>query len=100
MTHSIRRDRNQLEQVWNQPSVSRTLQTANASSLKNQSSGIIRQLLTELVTFFTSSQQLRIWTKSTKQGVVWFAYDPRSDQRISHCSEDALRIWLETRYHR
>ena len=99
MTQSINRDRTQLEQVWQQPSVSRASQTAKPAFSNRQAASTLRQLLNGLVTFFTGTQQLRIWTKSTQQGVVWFAYDPQSDQRIAHCSEDDLRTWLEARHH-
>ena len=94
--HSLNQpDRNQLEQLWQPPAA----QLNSSSATTPQSTSLIRQVLAALSTFLTGSQQIRIWTKSTKQGVVWFAYDPASDQRIGHCSENELRTWLETRYH-
>ena len=88
-----RRDRNQLERLWQQPETKRNI------SATNQSVGVVRQIFAALATFLAGSQQIRIWTKSTRQGVVWFAYDPLRDQRIGHCSEDELRAWLEARHH-
>lgn len=93
MTHSTARNRSQLESLWQHPAVVRKPSSASPTA------DILRQWAQDLLAFLTGSQQLRIWTKSTKQGVKWFAYDPASDQRIADCSEDDLRVWLESRYH-
>lgn len=94
MTQFISANRSRLEQIWKQPTTKRTALTEKA-----QTPNAIQTLLVALSNFFTNSQQIRIWTKSTKRGVVWFAYDPSSDQRIGHCSEDELRVWLEARHY-
>ncbi len=91
MAHSTTRDRHHLENLWQIP-------TADARSKDSQFLQLLAQTGKALVTFLTGQQQLRIWTKSTKQGTVWFAYDPALDQRISRCSEEELRLWLESRH--
>ena len=97
MTHSTAQSRSQLEVLWQRDVAPQSTQaTQSAPSF----STAIRQLAQELLLFFTGTQQLRVWTKSTKQGVVWFAYDPISDQRSGSCSEEELRIWLESRHQR
>lgn len=92
MTHSTARNRSQLESLWQQPAVRQKPSAAAPTT------DIIRRFSQDILAFLTGSQQLRVWTKSTKQGVVWFAYDPASDQRIANCSEEALRAWLESRH--
>ncbi|MGB3669778.1 MAG: hypothetical protein WA984_06680 [Phormidesmis sp.] len=99
MTHSTARDRHQLETLWQLPtteSCSREprLKDSKLSQLFAQTA----QMGRVLVVFLTGQQQLRIWSKSTQQGTVWFAYDPASGQQIARCSEAALRLWLESRH--
>ena len=96
MTHSTARNRSQLESLWQQPAIERAIlreKTFAQTTLQET----IHQFGKDLLAFLTGAQQLRIWTKSTKQGVVWFAYDPMNDQRIGHASEAELRVWLESR---
>lgn len=51
-----------------------------------------------LLNSLTGSQQLRIWTKHTKAGMQWCAYDSARDQSVSCNSEEELRTWLEQRH--
>ena len=95
MTHSTAHDRSQLESLW-QSSLALPTPPSNAQPAVSLFT-LIRQFGQALLVFLTGDQQLRIWTKSTKQGVVWFAYDPRTDRRIAYCTEDELRTWLESR---
>ena len=60
--------------------------------------GLLNRLGSWLLAFFTDAQQVRIWTKETKAGLVWYAYDPATQRRVSHVSEADLRVWLEERY--
>lgn len=93
MTHSTARDRQHLEQLWRRPptphnakqtvSLPRWVETAGRS----------------LIAFFTNNQQMRIWTKDTRTGTLWFAYDPTTEQTVSRTSEEGLRIWLEQRHY-
>ncbi|MEL6939644.1 MAG: hypothetical protein AAFO84_10685 [Cyanobacteria bacterium J06598_1] len=99
MTHSTAHNRSQLEQLWQAPTVARCALLPAEDRTSNSISAAIQRFAQDLLAFCTGTQQLRIWTKSTKQGVVWFAYDPMSDQRIAHCSELELRTWLESRHH-
>jgi len=108
MTHSNTYNRplnrSQLEALWQQPTadhkiLDRSISESNRTSTSS-TAATLRQLAKDFLAFFTGSQQLRVWTKSTKQGVAWFAYDPASDQRIAHCSEEELRVWLEMRHQR
>ena len=97
MTHFTARNRSHLEALWQQPATDCNV-LARRDAAAPKAADTLRQFAHSLLAFFTGSQQLRIWTKSTKQGVVWFAYDPTSDRRIAHCSEDELRVWLETQH--
>ncbi|MGD1895790.1 MAG: hypothetical protein ACFB16_02445 [Phormidesmis sp.] len=92
MTQSTACNRAQLEALLQKPAALR-----NTPS-HPQIPAFIRQLGTDLLAFFTGSQTLRVWTSSTKQGVVWSAYDPMSGEQIHHCSESELRLWLESRH--
>ncbi|MEM9948661.1 MAG: hypothetical protein AAF810_21710 [Cyanobacteria bacterium P01_D01_bin.36] len=94
MTQFTARHRSKLEALWQQPAAQH--QAFSEPSIADA----ICQFGKDVLAFFTGTQQLRIWTKSTKQGVVWFAYDPISDQRSGSCSEEELRIWLESRHQR
>ncbi len=91
MTHSTARDRHQLETLWQLP-------TSQSRSEKNRIFQLLTQAGGALAAFLTGQQQLRIWTKSTRHGIVWFAYDPALGQRISRSSERELRTWLESRH--
>ena len=98
MTHSTSRstsrDRQNLEHLWR---VSPTPHTAEKSTAR-----INRWLKLagkSLVALLTNSQQLRVWTKNTRTGTFWFAYDPTTEQTISHTSEEGLRAWLEQRHY-
>ncbi len=51
-----------------------------------------------LVQGLTNSEQVRVWTKITPNGMQWCAYDPQRDRRFSGYSEADLRTWLEQRY--
>lgn len=46
----------------------------------------------------TDSEQVRIWTKITPNGLEWHAYDPKCQRSFAGYSEAGLRTWLEQRY--
>ncbi len=93
MTHSTARDRQHLEQLWRVPPAPHK----GDDSLSTVSHWI--KLAGKIfVSFLTNTQQLRIWTKDTSTGTLWFAYDPATDQTISQVSEEGLRTWLEQRH--
>ncbi len=102
MTQFTARHRSHLEALWQQPTVDRQIDRQISADRQTSATAstaeAIRQFAKDLLAFLTGAQQMRVWTKSTKQGVLWFAYDPVSGQRIGHSSEEALRIWLESRY--
>jgi hypothetical protein len=56
-----------------------------------------------LLDFFTGQQTLSIRQRRRNGMVQWVVYDPRANSRAdSHrvfTSEQALRVWLEQRYH-
>lgn len=87
-SHSLDSNRQQLERLWNAPA------TAEAGPLTRwlKTTG---QLLCD---FFTGTQQLRIWTQSTKAGTLWHAYDSDSQRSFIAHSEQEMRVWLERRY--
>lgn len=94
MTHSTSRstssDRQHLEHLWR---VSPTSHSAEKSTARTDS--WLKLAGKSLIDFLTNPQQLRVWTKNTRTGVLWFAYDPTTEQTISHTSEEGLRAWLE-----
>lgn len=92
LSQSARVKRTQLEQLWKTPAVDRT----PASAMPNEP--LLKRVGRWLYKSLTDTQQLRIWTKKTRNGVVWCAYDPRCDLAITCNSEESLRIWLEQRH--
>lgn len=86
---SVSADQRRLERLWHLPTM---------PSEPSEPSGLLRRLGHQLMQFFTNSQQIRVWTKSTKAGTVWFAYDPATGRTAERLSEDDLRGWLEKRY--
>ncbi len=90
-TGAMSAEQKQLEKLYRLPH----RKDANAS----EPSTVLQKMGQSLIQFFTDTQQVRIWTKETSKGKVWFAYDPMLDRKISHVSEDDLRTWIEGRYH-
>ena len=72
--------------------------TSAGKSSEASEHGLFKQLGSWLLAFFTDAQQVRIWTKETPSGLVWYAYDPATQRRVSRVSEADLRVWLEARY--
>ncbi|MGB7087148.1 MAG: hypothetical protein WBD47_16430 [Phormidesmis sp.] len=68
----------------------KTQSTASLSWTKRLGQWILQAL--------TDSDQVRLWTKITPNGVQWFAYDPRTQRSFACHSEADLRVWLEQRY--
>lgn len=89
---SVRLKRTQLEQLWKTPTVDRSPADAIAAE------PLLKRIGRWLYRSVTDAQQLRIWTKKTRNGVVWCAYDPRCDRAITCNSASALRTWLEQRH--
>ncbi|MEL7142252.1 MAG: hypothetical protein AAFY33_01770 [Cyanobacteria bacterium J06643_4] len=82
----------QLEQLWKTPAVDRRPAAVRPAE------PLLKRLGRWLYGSMTDTQQLRIWTKKTRDGVVWCAYDPRCDRAITCNSEASLRAWLEQRH--
>lgn len=71
---------------------------APKSSGASEQAGLLKQVGNWLLAFFTDAQQVRIWTKATKAGTIWYAYDPATQRHVSRVSEADLRVWLEKRH--
>lgn len=82
------RTRRRLERLWLKPAADRH---ASAHPW-------LVALGHSLLRFLTGEQQVRIWQKRTRLGLVWCAYDPVSEQIKSCGSEEELRSWLEYRH--
>ncbi|MEM6450119.1 MAG: hypothetical protein AAF703_07390 [Cyanobacteria bacterium P01_D01_bin.105] len=59
---------------------------------------VLKRLAKSLVAVLLGEQSMRIWTSYRKGELVWHVYDPISDRRSSHKSENDLRAWLENRH--
>ena len=81
--------RRRLEQLWRPTPAERFRQT---------SSRWLRTAGQWLLSVLTEGDQLRIWTKETKQGIRWFVHNPMDDRHHQFDSEEAMRVWLEQRY--
>lgn len=81
----------QLERLYRLPHTPGPVETPERS-------GLLKRIGSLLLQFFTDSQQVRVWTKETKAGTVWYAYDPALQTGVSRVSEDDLRVWLEQRH--
>lgn len=81
----------QLERLYQLPHTPGPVRTTEHPRLLQRIGNLLLQ-------FFTDSQQVRVWTKETKAGTAWYAYDPALQSGISRVSEDDLRVWLEQRY--
>lgn len=56
---------------------------------------------TALLNFLTGQQTLSIRCKTLTNGKTqWIAYDPTTHSRHVFDSQQAVRVWLEQRYHR
>lgn len=85
----------QLERLYRLPHTPGPVETTDETT---ERPGWLKRMGNLLLQFFTDSQQVRIWTKETKAGTVWYAYDPATQRSVSRVSEDDLRAWLEKRY--
>jgi len=94
MTHSTTRDRQHLEQLWRIPPTSHRTERTAIPLLR-----WIKATGNSLVNLLTDTKQMRIWTRNTRTGTLWYAYDPTTEQTISQTSEEGLRTWLEQRHH-
>lgn len=52
-----------------------------------------------VVSFLTSGNDLKISTRQHNGQLVWYVYDPMTEQRQQFSAEADLRAWLETRYY-
>ncbi|MEO0770734.1 MAG: hypothetical protein AAFY72_15140 [Cyanobacteria bacterium J06649_4] len=96
---SVQQNRRQLERLWQTPPAEHvTTEQFVAGSTADRKQDKWQQLGRRLYQTLTDTQQVRIWTKHTKAGMVWCAYDPVSDRRKTCHSESDLRAWLETRH--
>jgi hypothetical protein len=89
-------DQQRLERLWLLPAAPSQARLSNPKVLKTPR--LLKSLGNWLVRALTDSQQIRIWTKPTSAGSVWFAYDPATRQTVQRLSEADLRVWLEKRY--
>jgi len=94
MTHSTARDRQHLEQLWRRPPTPRRTERTVIPLLRWMAAAG-----NSLISLLTDTRQMRIWTKDTCTGTLWYAYDPTTEQTISHVSEAGLRTWLEQRHY-
>ncbi len=95
--HAMSAEQKQLEKLYKLTHKPKNINAFEPSTaLKNG----LQKMGQSLIQFFTDTQQVRIWTKETSKGTVWFAYDPMLDRSISRVSEDDLRTWIEARYHK
>jgi hypothetical protein len=86
-------DQQRLERLWQLPTA-----PSKVSNFKFKPSSLLKQLGNWLLHSLTNSQQIRLWTKPTPAGNVWFAYDPTTGQTVQRLSEADMRSWLEKRY--
>jgi hypothetical protein len=61
--------------------------------------GILQACAKLLLDFFTGQQTLSIRQQRRNGAVQWIVYDPSADSRLVFTSEQAVRVWLEQRYH-
>lgn len=59
----------------------------------------LKRLGQAVVGFLTSGNDLRIWTRQHNGQLVWYVYDPMTEQSQQFSAESELRAWLETRYY-
>jgi hypothetical protein len=52
-----------------------------------------------VASFLTSGNDLKISTRQHNGQLVWYVYDPMTEQRQQFSAEADLRAWLETRYY-
>ena len=83
-------DQQNLERLWQLPPHPQPSDYSLNQGLKRLGKWLLISL--------TDSQQIRIWTKNTRAGVLWCAYDPITQRSVERCSETDLRAWLEDRY--
>ena len=95
-SHITSLHRQRLEKLW----VPTSSTTAPAPTAQPAITAWLKQVGTWLLNAMTNSQQLRIWTQITPNGLQWHAYDPSSGHKFLAQSEEELRIWLETRHQR
>ena len=86
---NLERQRRQLERLW---------QPTPAQRIRQAASHWLHHAGTWLVQTLTEGDQLRIWTRETKQGTRWYAYNPVDGIHQTFDSEEGLRVWLEQRY--
>lgn len=98
MTHSTARDRQHLEQLWRIPPTPHKPEHEDKRATLSLTHWI-QAIGKSFVNFLTNTRQMRIWTKDTRTGTLWFAYDPTTEQTISWTSEEGLRTWLEQRHY-
>ena len=58
----------------------------------------LKRWVQALVDFLTGAQSLSIREKMLKNGTsLWIVYEPISDTRLAFDTEQAVRVWIETR---
>ena len=64
-------------------------------------STLLQTTATALLNFLTGQQTLSIKARQQADGEMqWIVYDPHTHQRQVFDSQQAVRTWLEERYHR
>lgn len=81
--------RQRLEQLW---------RPTPAERFRQVSGRWLRAVGQWLVNTLAEGDQLRIWTKETKQGTYWFVHNPIDGRHHRFDSEESLRMWIEQRY--
>ena len=70
------------------------------SEIKLPSISVFRRVLLLFISFFYSSDEPQVWSKTDRYGnTSWYAYDPVSGYSVSRGSEAEMREWLEQRYY-
>lgn len=78
----------QLEKLW-QPTPAQRIRQACGHWLRQAGQWLVKSL--------TEGDQPKIWTQTTRQGIVWHVHDPKGTHQMFD-SEEGLRTWLEQRY--
>lgn len=59
-----------------------------------------KTVLQRFFLWLTSSQELRVWKTSERNGETgWHAYDPKTGRSICVASDAEMREWIERRYY-
>jgi hypothetical protein len=67
---------------------------------KIQLGAIAKQALTNIVRLLTGDSEIRIWQRCDRAGnIVWYVYNPATEQSAQFSSEQEVRVWLDQHYY-